>query len=394
MTPTTPATFHLPHSSQEPLELSLKHPALAMAVVHRDAISVLTGRWPGAIGVYILLGPCDDGEHEYRAYVGKSETGGLKERLTTHRNSATWEKSHKLAKDWWKRALIVRSRDEDGFNSAEAGWLEGRLWDILAGAPAAEVVGKKGDDQTLPKHERDALEQYVPAITAVLRAIGASPDTPDQEVKPPRRAKKNNATVLDLIQARLLRPGVKLRSISSLHEAIAVVGERGALIVDDVPYDTPSGAAVAVVDHEMNGWTFWGFQSGDGTLVPLAELRKQLEPAKADKTTLELKALPPSEKEETSVVTVKPGPLKALLDAGLLEAGATVCATFSRRRHEARVDDLGFLYLADGSVHKNPSSAARKLTGYETNGWTFWRVAGEGKPTSLKTLRQRLESAD
>lgn len=81
--------------------------------------------------------------------------------------------------------MIVRSRDEDGFNSAEAGWLEGRLWDILDGAPAAQLVGKKGDDQTLPQHDRERLEQYIPAITAVLRAIGASPDTPDQRVTPP-----------------------------------------------------------------------------------------------------------------------------------------------------------------------------------------------------------------
>ena len=187
-TPTS-ATFHLPHSSLEPLELTVKMPSLAMAVVPRDAVAALDEKWGKAIGVYVLLGPPGDSkqsnsEHHYRCYAGQSGTGGLRERLTTHRNSPTWEKSHGLSKDWWTRALIVRSRDEDGFNSAEAGWLEGRLWDILDGAPSAQLVGKKGDDQTLPQHDRERLEQYLPAITAVLRAIGASPDTPDQRRSP------------------------------------------------------------------------------------------------------------------------------------------------------------------------------------------------------------------
>src|SRR5207244_4431104 len=145
----TTATFHLPHASSEPTEITLTLPALAMAVVPRDAVSALRERWTKAIGVYVLLGPSDDAEHDYRAYVGKSGTGGLKQRLPTHRNRPAWAKSHQLDKEWWNRGLIVRNRTEDGFDSAEAGWLEGRLWDILDAAPAAKLVGKKGDDQTL-----------------------------------------------------------------------------------------------------------------------------------------------------------------------------------------------------------------------------------------------------
>src|SRR4051794_21637393 len=103
-TPTT-ATLHLPHSSLEPLELTVKMPSLAMAVVPRDAVSALDEKWAKAIGVYALLGPSDDGEHDYRCYAGQSGTGGLKERLTTHRNSPSWEQRHKLPKDWWRRAL-------------------------------------------------------------------------------------------------------------------------------------------------------------------------------------------------------------------------------------------------------------------------------------------------
>jgi hypothetical protein len=398
--PTT-ATFHLPHSWLAPLELTVKMPSLAMAVVPRDAVGALDEKWAKAIGVYVLLGPPGDNQYDYRCYAGQSGTGGLKQRLGTHRNSANWEKRHHLPKEWWTRALIVRSRDEEGFNSAEAGWLEGRLWDILDGAPAAQLVGKKGDDQTLPQHDRERLEQYMPAITAVLRAIGASPDTPDQHVKP-KRVRKHNATVADLIKAELLTPGVKLRSLSSLHEVIAVVGDAGELIVDGKTYDSPSGAAVAVAGHEMNGWTFWGFQSGDGTLVPLSDLRAQLEPGKAAEGApkpIETTPAAPTqkkerekekekEKEKTLVTTAA---LKTLVDAGLIPTGAIVFATFKGGRREATVDADGCLHLDDGSVHRKPSGAARAVTGYETNGWNFWRIESEGKTVPLKTLREELD---
>jgi hypothetical protein len=390
MPASTTVTFHLPHSSLEPLELSVKMPSLAMAVVPRDAVSALDEKWAKAIGVYVLLGPSDD-EHDYRAYVGQSGTGGLKERLTTHRNSPSWKQRHGLEKDWWARALIVRSRDEDGFNSAEAGWLEGRLWDILNSAPKAELVGKKGDDQTLPQHERERLEQYLPPITAVLRAIGASPDTPDQEPKP-RKVKKHAATVTDLIQAGAISAGARLRSISSLHEAIAVVRADGQLEVEGALYDSPSGAAVAVVGHEMNGWTFWGFQSGAGTLVTLAELRKQLEPAPSEPEPAADGEVESTGGEEgaggESSTKSQVGGLKALLDAGSLASGATIHADYKGRRYTATVDEEGCLRLEDGSVHKNPSGAAVKVTGYETNGWRFWRAEVKGKTVPLGDLRR------
>lgn len=381
----TTVTFHLPHSSNEPTELDLKVPALAMAVVPRDAVSGLDEKWVKAIGVYVLIGPSDDDEHDYRAYVGQSGTGGLKGRLTTHRNSSTWESRHQLPKDWWKRALIVRNPTDEGFDSAEAGWLEGRLWDILDSTPKAKLVGKKGDDQTLPQYRRDQLEQYIQPITDVLRAIGASPDTPDQEPEPPP-IKKRNATIADLIKAKLLAPGTRLRPISSQHETIAVVKADGQLEIDGALYDSPSGAAVAVVGHEMNGWTFWGAPSGEGTLVPLAELRSRLEPTAPGESEQPPPPEPPAQKGA--------GGLKPLFDAGLLEPGATVWASFRDRRYEATVDDDGFLHLADGSVHKNPSGAAVEITGHETNGWTFWRVDLGGETIRLKELRERAKAPE
>jgi hypothetical protein len=389
---TTRVEFRLPHSSCEPLELKVKTPALAMAVVDRQAISRLDEKWNGAIGVYVLLGPAADGTHEYLAYVGKSGTGGLKERLMTHRSSPTWEKPHELPKEWWKRALIVRSRDEDGFNSAEAGWLEGRLWETLARAPAAKLVGRKGEDKTLPKDQRDELDQFVPPIMAVLRAIGAPPDTPDQEVKQ-KKIKKYGAGISDLIDAGLLAPGTRLRSLPSTHEAIAVVQADGRLEVNGVLYEKPSTAAVAVVGYEMNGWNFWGASSGDGTRVPLAELRKQLEPAPTSAVR------PPVQRDAASSIgdvkierkekPKKSGGLKTLLDAGLLQPGAILYGTHKKEQHKATVDAEGRIHLGDGSIHATPSSASVHIVGYETNGWMFWITEVEGTPVRLKELQTR-----
>ncbi len=38
-----------------------------------------------------------------------------------------------------------------------------------------------------------------------------------------------------------------------------------------------------------------------------------------------------------------------------------------------------------GTVYKSPSTAARAVTGYPTNGWTYWYVGSSGK--SLSSLR-------
>jgi hypothetical protein len=42
-----------------------------------------------------------------------------------------------------------------------------------------------------------------------------------------------------------------------------------------------------------------------------------------------------------------------------------------------------------GWRHKNPSGAARRVTGYESNGWKFWRLELVGKTVSLKALRDK-----
>lgn len=67
----------------------------------------------------------------------------------------------------------------------------------------------------------------------------------------------------------------------------------------------------------------------------------------------------------------KPGPIKDLIDAGLLAPGQTL--TWHRRNkaetYQATVTADARLRLADGSVHSSASGAATYIAGHPVKGW-------------------------
>jgi hypothetical protein len=80
-------------------------------------------------------------------------------------------------------------------------------------------------------------------------------------------------SVADLIVADLLRPGATLYAgPKRYHGATAVILPDGRLEVDDVAYDSPSGAGRAVRGQHTNGWWFWRTDA-DGR-HKLSELRR------------------------------------------------------------------------------------------------------------------------
>src|SRR4051794_26449711 len=135
-TPVQPVTFYVRSSSVEPVEVRVAHSGLRMVLVNRESVGLLDDGW-GVLGVYFLLGPSEDDPDRYRAYVG--EVG--------KRTLLLRAKEHVGGKQWWNRALLIASASDE-FNSAEIGWLEGRLYDVLNNAVAAEVMnkGRPGDD--------------------------------------------------------------------------------------------------------------------------------------------------------------------------------------------------------------------------------------------------------
>jgi hypothetical protein len=69
-------------------------------------------------------------------------------------------------------------------------------------------------------------------------------------------------------------------------------------------------------------------------------------------------------------------------------AGTEFRAQHGDRWHYAKVE--GGALVAGQERYRSPSGAARAITGYTTNGWTFWecRRPGEAAWTSIDALRQ------
>ncbi len=169
------------------MRVDVEHSGLRMVLVDRESIRLLDASWK-AIGIYFLLGPGDD-PRRFKGYVGEVGKSTLVQRV----------RQHALSKDWWSRVLLV-TKDGESFNSAEIGWLEGRLYDLLSEAVACQVMnGNRPVDNSLsPERQRLLETRYIEPIMAALRACGAPLDPPpsaDVKRQPKRVTGGSVATV-------------------------------------------------------------------------------------------------------------------------------------------------------------------------------------------------------
>ena len=238
------------------------HAALCMAVVERAGASHLSMAWD-IPGVYILLDP-GSADGSWGCYVGKAPAG-LRSRLLTHVKE----------KDYWSRALLICRDTSVGFNSAQVGWLEGRLYDLLkSSTDGALHNGPRPSDETLPVYERATLESCVLPIRRALRLLGYDPSAPGDG---PPVASKHSKTffgvkLAQLVDERIVSPGAQLISINSGWPATATVNDDGSVTFGDSSYATLSAAASAVTGGPVNGWEFWALEEGTER-VPVAVLR-------------------------------------------------------------------------------------------------------------------------
>lgn len=270
----TKLTFLVPTSSSEATTIFMSRQALTMAIVGRDHIRSLDKSWD-CVGVYLLIGPSD--EEATKVYAGKSTNSGLIERVAQH--------SRDKNKQWFERALVIADQTENGFSSAEAAWLESELAKVLFNAPHIDCMnGNQPIDDTLPWYEHAELRRVVKTVISTLRVMGINPDTRDQiyknksKPKSSKKQKQRTTTVADLIKEGLLAPGTKLYCTwgnrAEMNDEAEVTSDGKIKVGDDI-HDTPSGAANAVRGGAANGWTFWGVQSDDGSLIPLGDLDDQ-----------------------------------------------------------------------------------------------------------------------
>ncbi len=381
-------TFAVPGSSTRPMEVKVAHSGLRMVLVSRESIRLLDESWR-VLGVYFLLGAAEDPDR-YCAYVGEVGKATLVQRL----------RHHAAQKDWWSRALLIASASDE-FNSAEIGWLEGRLYDVLNNAVACELKnGNRPGDNSLSIQMRGVLERYVEPIMAALRALGASPDTADQkpDTTGKKKAKYFSESVSDLLAADLLKPETTLHPLKKNVTETARVLADGQLEVSGVVYGSLSAAAKAASGAIAEaGWDFWGAPSGTGGFVPLATLRDRLrEGLKPVETPIPEPSEPVSSESDQPAGAPHLSTLAAVSASTPERFPLPIFADYHGNHIEATVELSGEIRLGS-EVYASPSTAAKaakKLHGYggagkaATNGWDFWRFKdADGQVKPLDALR-------
>jgi len=271
MASVVPVNVQVPADANAPIIADFVEHAIRVAYVQRRDVARLAESDWAAPGVYVLL--TDDGSGN--AYVGKAVK--LRDRLLQHRVAPKLE---------WSRAVILKRDTSHGFNSAEIGYLEGRLSSELGAVHSLHVVkGKTDQDATLPRHMLLSLDAILPTMVAAMRLAGIdvqkeSDSGIDQAVSSAISGHTSSVipgTVADLLAAGLLHAGVELHLSQGGKLGVGKVTTTGGIIVNGVAYASPSkAAAVALGLKSSNGWDAWRVGSLLGP--KLSALRAKLPP--------------------------------------------------------------------------------------------------------------------
>jgi predicted GIY-YIG superfamily endonuclease len=213
----------------------------------------------------------DDGSHQL--YIGQAVS--LRKRLLQHRQKPVLD---------WARAVVIKRDTSHGFNSAEIGYLEGRVAAEVKAIPGLQVIqGKHDQDMTLPPHMQLSLDELLFSILAALRLAGVDTykdaDEPEHKIKQSSAKKKSpiakSGTIADLLAAGLLHAGTELHLSQGGKSATGTVTTSGEIIVAGVAYASPSKAAQQALGlQSSNGWTTWHVGNQKGPT--LDSLRDQL----------------------------------------------------------------------------------------------------------------------
>lgn len=265
------AGTQIPADPRVPIRFDFELHALRMAFVEPANVNRLTDEWQQP-GVYILLGKRSAGQPT-DVYVGMATD--LKKRLTSHKRKPKFS--------WWRAVAVVRD-STTGFDSAQIGYLEGRLAQELRALPGANVCeGMTTMDVTLPTFARSPLDAFVGTVLEALRVAGlslesGSEDEPESEqVSSKKGHTKIPGTIRDLVGAGLLEAGSRLvaeREVGGKQRRLECeVSASGELIFEGVAYRNPTKPAILGFDlKSTNGWMAWKTDRGK----TLADLRDEL----------------------------------------------------------------------------------------------------------------------
>ena len=148
-------TFEQVKVSGRTIEMTHDLYALEMAIVYCKDVKDLGDQWK-CPGIYVLV--WREGGQQLGAYVGKATD--LSERIS-HRRKFEWD-----------RALVVR---REGFNTAEVGWLEGRIYGLLDAGGVNLQNSLEPKDNTLSASRQEILGKFVEPIQDALVFLGYDP---------------------------------------------------------------------------------------------------------------------------------------------------------------------------------------------------------------------------
>jgi len=228
-------------------------------------------------GVYLLIGPDDQGSDLPRVYVGEGDEIG--KRLYSHNRD----------KDFWERFIAVTSKDMN-LTKAHVRYLEGRLLTLLKEAKKAEIENKDLPQfGLLPEADIADMETFLEEIQLVLPVVGVEvfrkpvakklpAEILADEIHVDIRFELHNAKAGIRATARedagefILEEGATglLRESSSFHDRLRVLrddalktGQILALdqtnfrVEQDISFGSPSAAAVFLFGTSRNGRTDW-----------------------------------------------------------------------------------------------------------------------------------------
>lgn len=254
---TVPVNVQIPAAADAPIVADFVEHALRVAYLHRAHLKALPSEEWLCPGVYVLL----TGDGSGHVYVGKATA--LRKRLQAHANRPPLD---------WTRAVAIRRDTTHGFNSAEIGYLEGRLSAELGAVPSLSVVkGKNDEDTTLPPHMMLSLDALLGSMLAALRLAGVDVAKDADEPEPVSTSAKRrghtkiNGTISDLVATGLILAGEEVHLLQGTLTAKGSVTATGEIVVDGVAYGSPSKAAAKALGlQSSNGWITWHVGSIDG----------------------------------------------------------------------------------------------------------------------------------
>lgn len=238
-------------------------------------------------GVYFLFGISDQTGRPviYIGQAGARKNGdGILNRLQEHK--------HSPEKDYWTEAVVFTTSN-NSFGPTEISYLENRFCNLAIAANRYEV--KNGNDPTsgnVTEEKESELEEFIDFAKLIMGTLGYKVFIPLNETLSPKASSVDGAEMDEGVKFYLTRTikqygitvsavarqtsegFVVLRgsSISPQDDNTISVGiqerrksahvDENHVLLEDILFASPSGAAMFVVGKSANGWTSWKTQDG------------------------------------------------------------------------------------------------------------------------------------